>query len=261
MCSNYLPARIDSLAAYFDIAAVDFVYPAEAYPGNTAPILKAVAAAGSGGIDGGINGGIECVPACFGMVPQWADMRLARQTYNARTETVAEKPSFRSAWRKQQFCVVPLEAFFEPNYESGSAVRWKIAAANEKPLGVAGIWEWRKASFDGQGDLFSFSMLTINANGHSLMQRFHKPEDEKRMLVILPPEQYSAWLNATIEEAQQMLRQYPAQDLSASAAPRLLGAKRVRERTPPRSDAAAKASEPVAGGDAAQMDFGEFFDL
>lgn len=240
MCSNYIPARIDTLATYFDIDTVDFEYQAEAYPGQMAPIIKASPA-----------GGVECLPACFGMVPHWADMKLARQTYNARSETVAEKPSFRNAWRRNQFCIVPLEAFFEPNYESGRAVRWKIGAAEGVPLGVAAIWEWRKAGFDGQGALHSFSMLTINADGHPLMQRFHKPEDEKRMLVILKPEQYTDWLQATA--AQAMLLPYPPEGLTAEAAPRLLGS---RSSASQRSDSARAAASLAATGaaDAASAD-------
>ena len=212
MCSNYLPATTASLASYFDLEKTDFTYQSEVYPGHTAPILRAGVA------------GVECLLACFGMVPHWAEIRLARQTYNARTETVAEKPSFRSAWRKQQFCVIPIEAFFEPNYESGQAMRWKIASASGQPMGVAGIWEWRKASFDGHGDLFSFSMLTINADHHPLMQRFHKPEDEKRMLVILPPDQYASWLGANIDQARELVQAsvQTAPELTAIAAPRLL---------------------------------------
>lgn len=53
------------------------------------------------------------------------------------------------------------------------------------PASIAGIWEFRP-----QDLLLSFSMLTINADGHPLMQRFYKPDDEKRMLLILDPDQY-----------------------------------------------------------------------
>ena len=214
MCSNYEPARIDSLAKYFGIEQVDFAYKPETYPGHMAPILRQR------------DGRLECAAACFGLVPHWADLKLARQTYNARSETVAEKPSFRNAWRKQQFCLIPLEAFFEPNYESGRAERWKISPQDGQALAVAGIWEWRPAKLDGAGDLLSFSMLTINADQHPLLQRFHKPEDEKRMLVILPPAQYDAWLNATIEQALALLQPYPAGQLRAEVAPRLLGGTR-----------------------------------
>ncbi|MBK9395228.1 MAG: SOS response-associated peptidase family protein [Uliginosibacterium sp.] len=44
---------------------------------------------------------------CFGLVPQWAEPKLARNTYNARAETVGEKPSYRNAWKQRQLCVIP----------------------------------------------------------------------------------------------------------------------------------------------------------
>ena len=58
--------------------------------------------------------------AVFGLAPPWVkDLCFARHTYNARSETVASKPSYRSAWRKGQFCLVPMLAFYEPSYASG----------------------------------------------------------------------------------------------------------------------------------------------
>ena len=50
-------------------------------------------------------------------------------------------------------------------------------------MGIAGIWSWWKAPDDRE--LLSFTMLTINADGHEVMKHFHKPEDEKRMVVVL----------------------------------------------------------------------------
>lgn len=58
----------------------------------------------------------------FGMVPHWADPKLARQTYNARTETVASKPFFSNVWKRKQFCIIPVANFFESNYETGKPV-------------------------------------------------------------------------------------------------------------------------------------------
>ena len=63
-------------------------------------------------------------------------------------------------------------------------------------------------------------MLTINADGDPLMQRFHKPDDEKRMLVILDPGQYDDWLHCPVEEADSFFVRYPAKRLSARAAPK-----------------------------------------
>lgn len=166
-----------------------------------------------------VSGDRACALGMFGMVPHWAKPDLARQTYNARTETVATKPSFRNAYKKQQFCIIPAASFYEPSYETGKAVRFEIAQAERDPLGIAGIWEYRSDGPKGL-PLLSFSMLTINADGDPLMQRFHKPDDEKRMLVILKPEQYDAWLHCPVDDAPGFFARFPAQQLVATAAPR-----------------------------------------
>jgi putative SOS response-associated peptidase YedK len=155
----------------------------------------------------------------FGMVPHWADLKVARQTYNARTETVASKPSFRNAYKRGQFCILPVNSFYEPNYETGKPIRWELADADGDALGIAGIWEQKHDGPNGL-PLLSFSMLTVNAEGHPLMQRFHKPNDEKRMLVILRPGQYDDWLHCPVEEAPNFFARYPAESLVAQAAPK-----------------------------------------
>lgn len=216
MCANYTPGRKDAISQHFGIDGAIFDFLSEVYPAVMAPILRPA---------GDANGGIECVPACFGMVPHWADMKLARQTYNARTETVAQKPSFRHAWQHKQFCIIPAMNFFEPNYESGKAVRWRIEHASGRLLGIAGIWEWKPQGPDGK-PLLSFSMLTINADQHPLMNRFHKPGEEKRMVMILDPLQYDGWLEGTLAAEPEVYQPYPAEQLKAEADP-----------TPPRARA------------------------
>jgi len=59
-------------------------------------------------------------------------------------------------------------------------------------------------------------MLTINANQHELMKSFHKPTDEKRMVVILPEAAYGAWLAASPNESMEFMRPYPANELLAA---------------------------------------------
>ena len=51
-------------------------------------------------------------------------------------------------------------------------------------------------------------MLTVNTDGHPVMQRFHRPEDEKRMVVILRPEDYDAWLSCPVSQAPGFLQQW-----------------------------------------------------
>lgn len=212
MCSNYRPSSREQLQQHFGVAPPDSDYKAESYPGYMAPIIRLPRT-------DALPGDRACVLGMFGMVPHWADTKLARQTYNARTETVATKPSFRNAYKHRQFCVIPVSSFYEPSYETGKAERWEIADADGAPLGIAGIWEHRQDGPNGL-PLLSFSMLTINADGHPLMQRFHKPEDEKRMLVILRPEQYDEWLTCPLEDAPGLFEPYPAERLIAQAAPK-----------------------------------------
>jgi len=226
MCANYTPSARDRLLEHFRIEPPPEDYAPEAFPGSLGPIIRRPDPKSP-------PGEMEAVNACFGMLPYWADPKLARSTYNARSETVATKPSFRHAWRHQQFCVIPVDSFYEPNYETGTAVRWKIAHADGQPLGLAGIWESRSGGADGR-PLMSFSMLTVNADGDPLMDRFHKPGDEKRSVVILHPDDYESWLHAPLEQASRFLQRYPAHLLSAAPAPLHRAASRaVREDHPP----------------------------
>jgi putative SOS response-associated peptidase YedK len=157
----------------------------------------------------------EALNGLFGLVPHWStDTAITRSTYNARSETVAEKPSFRDAWKCGQHCIIPADAIFEPDWRSGKAVATRIARKDGEPIGIAGLWSCWKSP---KGDVFSFTMLTINADAHELMRQFHKPVDEKRMVVILEPHRYAAWLDAHSASSMDFLQPYPANLLTASA--------------------------------------------
>jgi len=152
--------------------------------------------------------------ARFGLLPSWAkDEGFGRKTYNARVETVSEKPSYKNAWVKRHYALVLADAFYEPCYESGKVVRTAIKQTNGEPMAIASIWDtWTEPE---TGELIvSFSMLTINAGNHSVMKRFHKPEDEKRTVVPLRPELFNDWLNATPESAKSLLQIESMTDLS-----------------------------------------------
>jgi putative SOS response-associated peptidase YedK len=72
-------------------------------------------------------------------------------------------------------------------------------------MGIAGIYrKWRSPEGD---EMFSFSMLTVNANGHPLMQRFYRLGDEKRMVVILDPKDYDKRLSCPVKKAPKFFRQ------------------------------------------------------
>lgn len=144
--------------------------------------------------------------ARFGLLPSWAkEETFGRKTYNARAETVADKPSYKHAWTKRHYALVLADAFYEPCYESGKAVRTIIKQTNQEPMGIASIWDtWTEPE---TGELIvSFSMLTIEAGAHPVMNRMHKPDEEKRTVVPLRPELFDSWLNATPDEAQALLK-------------------------------------------------------
>lgn len=156
----------------------------------------------------------EALPGLFGLVPHWSpDATITRHTYNARSETVAAKPSFRDAWKHAQHCIIPAEAFYEPDWRTGKPIPTRIARADGEPLGIAGLWSvWKSAKGD---EVHSYTMLTVNADDHPLMCLFHKPTDEKRMVVILPEERYQEWLTARPEQSMALIHHSPGVQLHA----------------------------------------------
>ena len=115
--------------------------------------------------------------------------------------------------------MVLAESFYEPNWETGKAVRWRIKRADSEPAAIASIWE-RFIDKETGEIIFSFSMLTINATGHEVMKHFHKPEDEKRSVVVLNDNQYLPWLHSNQDEARSLLNLSPSGFLMSEPAPR-----------------------------------------
>lgn len=157
----------------------------------------------------------ETLVGQFGLLPFWAKTRtLGRDTYNARTETVASKPSYRVAWREAKHCIIPAAAIYEPDWRTGKSVPTRISRKDGGIMSIAGLWERWKTP---EGDLHSYTMLTVNADDHALMQNFHKPGSEKRMVVILPNGLIQDWLRAPAERSMDFMQQYPADRLQAEA--------------------------------------------
>ena len=217
MCSNYQAVtRADRLLSFFNVFRAADEPPLElqpeVWPTGLAPFIRRAE-------DGSGNRRVEV--GHFGLVPSFAkELAFGRRTYNARSETVATLASFKHAWAAGQRCIVPAEAIFEPCYESGKAVRHRIGQPGDVPMGIAGIYRrWR----DPAGpERWTFAMLTVNAEGHPVFQRMHKPGDEKRMVVILDPAEYDRWLQCTLAEAVTFCRQWsgPLVDTPAPLPPR-----------------------------------------
>lgn len=101
---------------------------------------------------------------------------------------------------------------------TGKAVRWRIERADGAPFALAGIWE-RRLNDEGPAH-WSFAMLTINADDHPLMKRFHKPGEDMRSVVVLEPEDYEPWLQARTEvEARSSLQPFDSEAMVAVSAP------------------------------------------
>ena len=211
MCANYHPVTAqDRLRAFFGVEPPGEAVPPQTWPGYFAPFV--------GRDRDRVEFARRADAGLFGLIPSWAkELAFGRRTYNARSETVHEKPSFRDAWRRGQRCIVPAEAIYEPNWESGRAVRWRIGRADGVPMGIAGLCNvWRAP--DGRS-VPSFTMLTLNADEHPLMRRFHKPGDEKRSVVVLDEADYDAWLECPTDRQRDFLLPFPAERLIAEPAP------------------------------------------
>jgi putative SOS response-associated peptidase YedK len=210
VCTNFTPTKRAQWVK--ENLGVDLPsgYPDEAYPGYAAPLV----------VKSHQSGRVACGLARFGLIPSWAkDDKISRHTYNARSESVVEKPSYRDAWRHRQYGLVLVDDFFEPSYESGKAVRWRIGLASGDPFGIACLWDrWTDPS---SGKLVvTFSMLTVNADEHPVMSQFHKPGDEKRTPVIIAPELHDAWISADQHQAADWMTWSHMPELNAVPAPR-----------------------------------------
>lgn len=165
---------------------------------------------------------MELAQGQFGLVPTWvksaSDAKL-RSTKLAvtRYETMSTSTNTRDTWLSGQRCIIPMQAFFEDDWRSGKAVPTRIARVDGKPMGGAGLWErWAK---DGE-EITSFTLLTVNANSHALMNRYGQNGNEKRMPAILNEGAWSAWLSAPIDKAREFMRAYPAHFLLANPVPK-----------------------------------------
>ena len=210
MCSNYKPVTLqDRLLAHFGVARPDDVEPPElTYAGRAAPFI----------VRTDQREQLACEIGLYGLLPDWApNLAFGRRTYNCRSESMRSKPSFRLAWFEGRRCVIPVELLFENCWETGDPVRWAICRSNGDPLAVAGLWG---AWHDPEGrKVLSFTMVTVNADGHGVFGRMNPPDEEKRMPVILRPEDQQAWLHASVADALQFIRPFPAELLQAQPDP------------------------------------------
>ena len=222
MCSHYQALKqLESYEKHFHVNAPDVNGKPDMWPryqGNfirkpppTDPHDEAVPASEA------LTGRWGLVPWRLEPTPEKIKAAMARSTFNARIEGIEKNYTFGPAWQRGQKCIVPAEAFYEPDWRSGKAVATRFTRADGQPIGIAGLWDvWTEP---GKPPMLSFTMLTMNATDHALLKNYHRADDEKRIIVILPESQYAAWLESSVDESMEFVRHYPHDQLVATPTP------------------------------------------
>ena len=137
----------------------------------------------------------------WGLVPFWAkDPSIGNRMINARSETVAEKPSFRNAYKKRR-CLILADGFYEWRKEGDGKTPYYISLADESPFAFAGIWEnWNSKESDES--LQSAAIITAAAS--NFMAQLHQ-----RMPVVVRPEQADRWLAGDAELLSEVIDNGP----------------------------------------------------
>ena len=152
----------------------------------------------------------------WGLIPSWAkDPAIGNRMINARAETLAEKPAFRTALRRRR-CLVPADGFYEWKKDPGGKTKtpMRITMKSGEVFAFAGLWETWHAP-DGSV-LPSCTLITTQPN--ELMVEIHD-----RMPVIVRPEDYQRWLDpkeCDADEFADILKPSPAEEMQASAVSR-----------------------------------------
>jgi len=147
----------------------------------------------------------------WGLIPSWSkDPTIGGRLINARAETLAEKPSFRSAFKKRR-CLILADGFYEwrKNPDGKTKTPMYIHLKGHTPFAFAGLWEsWRSPE---EKTILSCAIITTTPN--ALMEKIHD-----RMPVILKPNAYEAWLDpaeASPFALLDVLKPYPASHMTA----------------------------------------------
>ena len=195
MCGRYaLQASVKELAEALEVASMRVAEERARF--NIAP-QQAVIAARHG------DDGRELVSLRWGLVPAWAkDSDIGARLINARSESVAEKPSFRDAFKRKR-CLIPSSGFYEWMRTEGRKQPYYFRLKADEPFFFAGLWErWEQSG----KTLETCTILTTAAN--DVLAPVHD-----RMPVILDPDAYDLWLDPAVQRSDDLtalLRPYPA---------------------------------------------------
>jgi len=210
MCNLYHMSPREHVERYFRAQLPEGYREVAVGPFNTGLILR------------GDPARLDAVMGQWGMIGPNSKTRRptsrAILTNNARAESIDTRVTYKAAWLSGRRCLIPAAWYQEPNWETGKNIWWRMRRADGDPWALAGIWsEWTDPA---SGEIVpSYTMITINCDGHPLLGRLHKPEpklppdqQDKRSVVPVAPEQWRAWLTGDEATARSLLA-VPSADL------------------------------------------------
>ena len=200
MCGRYeLHSHPAAIALAFGLAQVPDVHARY----NIAPMTDA------GIVRVNVEGQREYVRVRWGLVPRWAkDIAIGNKMINARGETIAEKPSFRTAYRRHR-CLLPADGFYEwATVGIGDTPRKQplhIGMKDASLFAFGGLYErWRSA----EGEVLdTCTIVTVAAN--ELLRPVHE-----RMPMIVAPGNYARWLDPANAEVADLIAPYPSAEMA-----------------------------------------------
>lgn len=185
MCGRYtLYSHEDDLASLFEVITYPLTERYNIAPTQTVPIIVQQQ-----------SGERVMTPARWGLIPHWVAEPLSFRAnlFNARSESAAEKPSFRDAMRSKR-CIVPATGFYEWRKTDESKQPFHIQRSDGQPLALAGLWS---VNSRGPESILSCTILTVAANRD--MAELHD-----RMPVILEREDWQRWEDAEEHDPQRL---------------------------------------------------------
>ncbi|MGJ8757758.1 SOS response-associated peptidase family protein [Acinetobacter sp. HC8-3S] len=214
MCANYKPLTIEQ-SKQLELPLIPFEYAEEVYPSYKTPLLFKS------------DHGLEWREVLFGLVPKWSeDINISKHTYNARHETIFQKPSFQDAAYKCKFGVIPVSEFYESKYIENKPQRWGVRRKDGKAFYIAALYEIRKLN---DQIIRSAAMLTMNAIDHPMMKDFHEPGDVKRSVVVIPDTRLDDWLSLKQPyQINEYMKGFPVEEFECSHVPKA----RIEKITP-----------------------------
>jgi putative SOS response-associated peptidase YedK len=141
------------------------------------------------------DGRRELVPLRWGLVPSWSrDARSGNRMINARAETVAVKPAYRTAFRKRR-CLIPADGFYEWHQTESGKQPYHICMRDGGVFAFAGLWE----RWTGDDERVESCTILVTEASETI-----RPVHD-RMPVILSPEAYGQWLDPTLTDGDQLI--------------------------------------------------------